>query len=106
MRMLLPELCLAHHVGQYCLGPFKGAPETADKPCQPWGDLERTLLCTFQNVVIRLTLQADLRRHAVETLGAVFRTGQNPVGDGARDAAVAVVEGMDGDKPEMRDGGL
>src|SRR5690606_12273233 len=39
----------------------------------------------------------------VEALAAAFRSGKRHVADGARDAAVAILEGMDGDEPQMRD---
>ena len=41
----------------------------------------------FKNVVIGRGLLADLRRHAVEALGAVFSARQGHVGDSASNAA-------------------
>ena len=43
----------------------------------------------------------DLRRHAVEALSTVFRARELPVSDRARDPAVAVVERVDRDKPQV-----
>ena len=64
------------------------------------------LLRRFKNVVVIVALLPDLRRHAVEALRAFFGPRQRHVRDGARDAPVAVVEGVDGDKPEVRERGF
>lgn len=42
----------------------------------------------------------------MEALRALLGSGQRHVGDGARDVSVAVVERVDRDEPEMRDGRL
>jgi hypothetical protein len=47
-----------------------------------------------------------LRGHAVETLRAFLRARKRHIGNRTRDPAVAVVEGMNGDKPEMGNSGL
>ena len=60
----------------------------------------------FQQVVIFLALLPDLRRHAVEALRTLFRTGEAQVGNRARDAPVAVVKRMNCHEPQMRDAGL
>ena len=87
-------------------GAVDGPLQAGEKPFQPRRHIEVALLRCFEHVVIGLALLADLRRHAVEALRAFFRTGQRHVGDRARDAAVAVVEGVDRDEPEMREAGL
>ena len=43
----------------------------------------------------------DLGRHAVEALGTALGSGESHVGNGARDASVPVVEGVNRDEPEM-----
>ncbi len=59
------------------------------------------MLRLFEDVVVPGALVADLGGHAVEALRAAFGSGKGHVGDGAGDAAVAVVEGVDGDEPEV-----
>ena len=79
-----------------------GAVQGFEEPGQPLGDIERLLLRSLQDVVIGLALLLDLRRQAVEALGAAIRTGQEQVAHSARDAAVAVVEWVQGDQPKVR----
>src|ERR1700722_19592696 len=104
--MLLPEPRFLEHTRQDRLGSVKGAIETAKKPLQPWGDVEVILLRRFKDVVVGASLLPDLRRHAVEALRALFGTRERHVGDGARDTAIAIVERMDGEEPQMSDAGL
>src|ERR1043166_4636958 len=79
------------------------AVEAVQKPLDLACDVEIALLRLLKTVVVLVPLAADLRRYAVEALSAVFRTRQRHVCDRSGDAAVAVVEGMDGDEPEMGD---
>ncbi len=57
-------------------------------------------------VVIVVPLQPDLGGHAVEAFRALLGASQGQVGDRAGDPPIAVVEGVDGHEPEMRQGGL
>ena len=68
----------------------------------PYGGVEIALLRGFQDVVVGVALQPDLRGHIVEAVRALFRTRERHVRDGARNAPVAVIERMDGDEPHMR----
>jgi hypothetical protein len=70
-----------------------------EEPGEPIGDVERTFLGTFQDVVVRLALPLDLRRMAVEALRVAIGTVQQQVANGAGDAAIAVVEVVQGDEP-------
>ena len=74
----------------------------AEKPFQPYGDVEMALLRGFQDVVVGVALLPELRGHAVEALRALFRTRERHVRDGARHVPVAVIERMDGDESQMR----
>lgn len=48
----------------------------------------------------------DLVREAIEALRAAIRARQQHVADRSADAAVAIIEWMDRDKPEVREPGL
>jgi hypothetical protein len=103
--MGFPEPRLAQHRSQGRLGAAEGAIQATKEPGQPAGYVQFPLLSAFERVVIGGSLKADLGRHAVEALSRLFRTGEGHVGDGVRDTTVSVFEWMDGDEPEMSDGG-
>ena len=66
----------------------------------------RAALGLLQDVVVGVAFLPDLRRHAVEALRAAFRSRQRHIGDRTRDASVAVVKGMKGHKPQVRERGF
>lgn len=99
----LPEPCLSHHGGERRLSAVEGAAQAGKEPLQPRRDVERTLLGSLQDVVVGVALLPDLRGHAVEALRAVLRARELPVGNRAGDAAVAVLERVDRDEPQMRE---
>ncbi|MNT61840.1 hypothetical protein D3C72_1995100 [compost metagenome] len=78
------------------------AQQRIEKPRQPPGDVQRTLLRTLQDVIVGLALALDLRGQAVEPLGTAVRPGQQQVADGPGDAAIAVIERMQRDEPQVR----
>ena len=80
---------------------IEGAIEAVQKPFHPGRNIEVAFLRRFQNVVVGVALLPDLRGHAVEALRAVFRAREGHIGDGARDASVAVIERVDGHEPQM-----
>ena len=105
-RPALPEARLDQHRVQRDVRAVDGAPQRAQEPRQPAGDVERALLRPLQHVVVVLALALDLRGQAVEPLRAAIGARQEQIADGARDAAVAVVEGMQRDEPQVREAGL
>ena len=66
------ELARAVGLGQYaverglCAGD--GSAQRAEEPGQPVGDIQRTLLRAFEDVVVGAALALDLRGQAVEAL--------------------------------------
>ena len=66
-------------------------------------DVERAFLRFLEDVVVLVPLMPDLRRHAVEPLWNVLRAGESPIRDCARNAAIAVIERMNGHEPQMRE---
>ena len=80
---------------------FDGAIQTANEPFQPRRDIQAALLSPFQHLVIGVSLQTDLCRHAVKTLRTAFRSRQGHIGNRPGHPAVAVLEGMDRHKPKM-----
>jgi hypothetical protein len=48
----------------------------------------------------------DLRGHAVEAFWASLGASQRQVGDGTGNPSVAILKGMDGHEPEMRQRGF
>ena len=104
--MASQKRALARTAPRVVCAPVDGAAQAAEEPFHPGRDVHRPLLRLLQDVVIGVALLPDLRRHAVEALRAVFRARQSHVGDGARDAAVAVIERVDGHEPEMGEPGF
>ncbi len=104
--MYLPKARLGENGRQYCLGATKSAIETIEKPLQPRRNIEVTLLCRFENIVIGIALLSDLRGHAVEALRTFLRARKFLIGYGASDAAIAIVKGMDTDEPQVCDASL
>lgn len=102
----LPELRLAEHGGENPFRAVEGAIKTGEEPAQPRRDFKITFLRRLQHTVIVLALLPDLCRHAVKSLRTLFRTRKLHIGDGAGDTAVTVLEGVDGDEPQMRNAGL
>ena len=98
----IPEPRFGEDGGERSLCAVDSAPQTAEKPVHPGSDVHCPLLGSFQDVVIGGALLLDLGRHAVEALRTVFGACQSHIGDGPRQAAVAVVERMDGHQPEVR----
>src|SRR3954447_21362532 len=88
--VLLPELGFTKDGGKNLVRTVECAIEASEKPFQPRRDIEIALLRRFEQIVVRLTLQTDLRRHAVEALRAVLGSGKRHIGNRAGDAAVAV----------------
>ena len=82
-----------------------GAMQRGEEPREPFGDNQRCFLGVVQNVVVGLALALDLRRQAVEALGAAIRTGQEQIAERTCDAAVAIIERVQGDPPQMREPG-
>ena len=72
------------------LGAVNGSAKAAEEPFHPARHVHRALLRALQDVVIRVALLPDLRRHAVEPLRTVLGTCESHVGDRARNTAVAV----------------
>jgi hypothetical protein len=83
------------------LRAVEGAVQAVEKPREPGRQVETTFLRLFQHVVVRIPLQTYLGGHAVKPLRAILRPCKRHIGDRARDTSVAIVERMDGDKPEM-----
>src|SRR5437867_2427866 len=104
--MCLPKPRLAEDGGKSRVGSIKCAAEAAKEPLQPCSNVESVLLRALQDVVIGIPFETDLRGHAVKPLRAFLRTCQNPVRDRTRNATVAIIKGVDRDKPQVSDGGL
>jgi len=78
-----------------------GSMQRVEKPSEPLGDIKRRLLGALQDVVVRVALPLDLRRQTVEALGTSIGAGQEQVADRAGDAAIAIVERMQSDEPQV-----
>lgn len=93
-------------VSFYALGAGDRTSEAAQEPRLPIRNVHPIFLRCFEQLAIGVPLGPTLGRHALEALGAPFRSGQGHVGDGPGDTAVAIVERMYGYEPEMRESGL
>jgi len=99
--MCFPKASLFENGREYGLGPVKGAIEATEKPLQPPRNIEIGLLRGLQNIVVGALLLLDLGRHAVEALRAVLRPRKRHVGNRARNAAIAIIERMNGKEPQV-----
>src|SRR5258708_35665428 len=99
--MASPEASSAKDRRQNFVGAVEGAIKAGEEPLQPIGDIEVTFLGRLQDVVVARPLDAYLGRHAVESPRAFLRPCERHVGDGARDAAVTVLEWVNGHKPQV-----
>src|ERR1700716_750477 len=97
--MFPPKVGLLEDIGEGFLDASDGAVEASQEPFHPGRYVEVALLRGLQYVVVRIAFESDLRGHAVEALGAFFRAGERHIGDGARNASVAVLKRVDGDEP-------
>ena len=103
--MSLPEARLDQHAVDTSEGLLQALEQRCEEPLQPGSDFQHALLAGFQDAVIADAVVEDARRHGVKTDGLLFALSQCQVGDGARKATVAVIEGVQGDEPEVRNAG-
>jgi hypothetical protein len=68
----LPGPSLGEDSAEHSLRTIDGAAKASQEPLHPRRNIHVRFLRLFKNVVIGRALLADLRRHAVEALGAVF----------------------------------
>ena len=104
MRMAPPERRSGEDGAVLGFGLADGTAEARDEPRQPLGDVQCPSLRRLQRPVITRSLPPDLRRYAIESPARSFHLRQSQIGDGAGDPAVAVIERVDGDEPQVRDG--
>lgn len=72
---------------------------------QPAGDVEQPFLGSFQATVIAAAVGKDAGRQCVEADRLRLRLGQGEIGECAGEAAIAVVERVQSDEPQMGDAG-
>lgn len=101
----LPEACLDQYAVDTSKGLLQALEQRREEPLQPCGDIQRALLARFQDAVIASAVIEDARRHGVKADGLLFALSQCQVGDGAGKATVAIIEGVQGDEPEVRNAG-
>jgi hypothetical protein len=83
----LPRSSLDEDSAEHSLRTIDGAAKASQEPLHPRRNIHVRFLRRFKNVVTGRGPRADLRRHAVEALGAVFSARQGHVGDSASNAA-------------------
>ncbi|MNN60706.1 hypothetical protein D3C81_1759030 [compost metagenome] len=103
--MSLPEARLDQHTVDTSKGLLQALEQRCEEPLQPGGDIQRALLAGLQDAVIAGAVVEDARRHGVKADGLLFALSQCQVGDGARKATVAIIEGVQGNEPEVRNAG-
>ena len=89
---------------QLVAGVVEAAVEADHEPQKPIGDVAAAALGGFELGVVITALGGELAGEAVKAVGDTIAFGQGHVGYGAAYAAIAIVEGVDGDKPEMGHG--
>ena len=99
----LPEACPGEHGIERVMRGVHRAPKVIEKPREPRRDIERAFLRAFEDLVVLASFALDLRREAVEALRALVGAREQKIAERAGDAAVAVVERVDRDEPQMRE---
>jgi hypothetical protein len=95
-----------HHGAEKRLAGHKAAVQAVEEPDKPLSYPAAALLRVLQNLVVGFALGQYLVRHTVEAARRPVASSKQHIGQGAGDTAIAVVEGVDGDKPKVGDGGL
>lgn len=103
--MSLPEARLDQHSVDTSKGLLQALEQRYEEPLQPGGDIQCAPLARFQDAVIASAVIENARGHGVKADGLLFALSQCQVGDGARKAAVAVIKGVQGNEPEVRNAG-
>ncbi|MNR29969.1 hypothetical protein D3C85_1473910 [compost metagenome] len=75
------------------------------EPQQPVGNVWCGFLAVFQYPVITCAVVEDAGGHGIKADGLVLTLSQCQISDGTGQAAVAIVEWVERDKPEVRDAG-
>ncbi|MNL08323.1 hypothetical protein D3C87_1290400 [compost metagenome] len=66
-------------------------------------DVQSGFLAAFEYAVIARPIVEDARGHGVKANRLSLALSQRKIGDGARQASVAIIEGVQRNEPEMRD---
>ena len=74
------------------------------EPSQPLGHIHRVFLRALQDVIIAFAIPLNLCRNAVKTLRTAVRSCNQHVANGPGNSSVAVLKGVQGDKPQMAQG--
>ena len=90
--MCLPEARLDQHTVDTSKGLLQVIKRCSEKPLQPGGDVQGTFLASFKDAVITSVFIKDARGHGIEANSLLLALSQCLVGNGAREAAVAVIE--------------
>src|SRR6202795_3155517 len=93
---------LDQHRVHRVLGVVHRTMERVEEPGEPRGHIERSELRALQDVVVTAAFRLDLSRQAVETLRTAIGAGEQQVAYRPGDTAVAVVERMQRNEPQMR----
>ncbi|MNT26085.1 hypothetical protein D3C72_1616370 [compost metagenome] len=101
----LPEAGFAQHPLDPRHGLLQAAQQGLEKPLQPFSDVQSGFLTVFQYAVIARAIFEDARRHGVKANRLGLALSQCKVGDGASQAAIAVIKRVKRDEPEMCDPG-
>src|SRR5690606_39738159 len=94
--MVLPERFLGLQSVDPMPGLNQAVMQGAQEPLQPGGDVKAALLGALKDAVVACAVSPYAGRHGVETDCLWLCLGQGQIGQGSSEAAVAVVEGMQG----------
>ena len=92
--MRFPKTGFAKNAAERFFRSVKGPVKTTEKPLQPGRNVEAGFLSFFEHLVIRLSFNPDLRRHAVKTLRTLFGARQHHICERTRNAPVSILERM------------
>ena len=95
---LVLKPCLEQNITKGCFSLGNGLSQTVQKPFQPASDFWSTALLLFQPGIIVLSFGFDLGRHAVIAVWHAVETCKGCVANGSGNAAIPILERVNGDK--------
>ena len=96
---LIPKLSFKQDFAQSYLCTRNSMSKAIQKPFEPTGDFRRAALLFFELFVIIFPFWFNLGGEAIESIWDTVRSCQCHIRYGSGNAAIAIIEWVDGDKP-------
>lgn len=98
----LPESALLQHPVNLSHRLLQASQQGFEELLKPVSDIQGGFLARLQSLVVPRAVLQDAGRHCIKTDGLMFALGQCQVSDSACQAAIAIVQWVQRDKPKVR----